>query len=316
MKVIKECPPIIGVLGGVGPMAGVLFHTKIIENTNNIHNDQDHLSVIHFSLPKYIGDRQQYLEHARNKENNSNTETKENDNDNCNNNRNNKNKRLINPGASMGDLANAMAQAAIALESQMIVCVPCNTFHTPLIWDEFVKCIDKTNKETEYKVGKDKFNINKIGYLNVIHMIELTLEYIQSIAITKNINVEKNVGLLCANGTRKTKLYDNIAMNKFGIKIVQIDDKNQKELHDAIFDPKDGIKILSAASPRVVKLYQSFVKQLKKDKECNVIILGCTEIPIALPQEKLFDVLLVDPMTVMAKHVVKMAKEIDGIVNQ
>ena len=286
----KQCPPIIGVLGGVGPMAGVLFHTKIIENTRNVHCDQDHLSVMHFSLSKYIGDRTGYLAQVANKDQDEKD-----------------GKELKNPGASMGRLAHAMTQAAINLESQMIVCVPCNTFHSPLVWNAFVECINNTNKETEEKVGKNLYNSSKIGHLQVVHMIELTLNDIQS-----NNKGIKNVGLMCTNGTRNTKLYDSIAMDKFGINILQVDDETQKELHNAIYDPNDGIKTLSRASPRVRGLYESFVKQLKNDKKCDVAILGCTEIPIVLPEDKLFGVSLVDPMTVMAKHVVNLAKDISN----
>ena len=40
---------IIVIGGGVGPMAGVALHGKIIENTLTDGTDQSHLEVFHFS---------------------------------------------------------------------------------------------------------------------------------------------------------------------------------------------------------------------------------------------------------------------------
>lgn len=51
----------IGIVGGVGPHAGVDLHVKIISNTVSTY-DQDHLPIFHISMSHTIVDRTEYLQ--------------------------------------------------------------------------------------------------------------------------------------------------------------------------------------------------------------------------------------------------------------
>jgi len=51
---------IIGIVGGMGPRAGLELHNKIILKTNAT-NDQSHVSVAHISFSNRIPDRTAYL---------------------------------------------------------------------------------------------------------------------------------------------------------------------------------------------------------------------------------------------------------------
>ena len=53
--------PIIGIVGGVGPYAGLDLNRKIFDNTLTSGTDQDHLDVILFSAGKRVPDRTEYL---------------------------------------------------------------------------------------------------------------------------------------------------------------------------------------------------------------------------------------------------------------
>lgn len=53
----------LGILGGMGPMAGVLLQKLIIENTPAI-KDQDHIQVVCFTNPK-IPDRTEFLQKGK-----------------------------------------------------------------------------------------------------------------------------------------------------------------------------------------------------------------------------------------------------------
>lgn len=53
-------PPVIGIVGGVGPFAGLDLQRKILEETVAA-GDQDHLPVIAVSWPRPIPDRTEYL---------------------------------------------------------------------------------------------------------------------------------------------------------------------------------------------------------------------------------------------------------------
>ena len=59
-NVLKEIPPFIGIIGGVGPSAGLDLVQKIFANTIAVR-DQDHLNCMLVSCPSLIPDRTAYL---------------------------------------------------------------------------------------------------------------------------------------------------------------------------------------------------------------------------------------------------------------
>jgi aspartate racemase len=56
--------PVIGIVGGMGPQAGLALFNSILCRTN-ARKDQDHLSVILMSFPGDIGDRTLFLENRQ-----------------------------------------------------------------------------------------------------------------------------------------------------------------------------------------------------------------------------------------------------------
>eukprot|EP01084_Bolivina_argentea_P233974 393949_1 len=277
--------PIIGILGGVGPMAGTIAHKTIIDSCI-VSMDQDHLDVIHLSCPQYIADRTAYL-----------MELKQIGKTN-----------LPNPGTGMARVAKSLSTASFSMNTCSVVGVTCNTFHAPVIFDAFKDEINENNMEI-CSLNNVKYDINaniKLlipGYLHINHMIELTLKY-----ILNDLNVT-SVGLMSTTGTRETNLYSDIAKkDEFNMKIVEVNENEQDELHQSIYDPDDGIKALSIASPRVRNNFEKYVKDLK-NKGVEAVILGCTEIPIALPEQELYGVKLVDPMNILAQTLIKQVND-------
>lgn len=91
----------IGIIGGVGPYAGVDLVTKILDHTR-AGVDQEHLPLVLLSCPQRIVDRTEYLQ--------GNVQP--------------------NPGFALGRLA---VQAAVA--GARVVAIPCNTAHAPKIFE-------------------------------------------------------------------------------------------------------------------------------------------------------------------------------------
>lgn len=116
--------------GGVGPLAGVMLHRQIIEQTDTDGRDQSHLSVLHISYSSEIADRTEYLVGDD----------------------------PTNPGPVMAQRVGSVAtREAIAPSTEAVVGVPCNTFHAQSIvgpfqdtlrtaapWLTFVSMIDST----------------------------------------------------------------------------------------------------------------------------------------------------------------------------
>jgi len=275
--VVPKHRPVIGILGGVGPMAGILIHSKIVNKTV-VSTDQEHLDVIHLSCPQYVVDRTTFIL------NHDDPESKESDD--------------INPGRGMAVVARALSKSALAMGRSAVVGVTCNTFHAPLIFDVFMSEVNKMNAALVADKNGGGAQHQIPGFLRVHHMVELTLEYIQS-----ELGLDR-VGLMSTSGTRATNLYSDIASKKFKMHVIEVDASLQEELHDGIYSEEDGLKKLSSASQRVRRNFEKYLKMLRA-KGAAAVILGCTEIPIVLPEEELFGVKLIDPLDVLANSLIR-----------
>ena len=125
------------------------------------------------------------------------------------------------------------------------IVIPCNTAH---YW---YKDLQKKIKIPIINMPKEVFNHTK-----------------------KNCKKNSQIGLLATEGTLKTKVYDKIFNKNF--KLFFPNNKLQKKsVNQAIKDVKMG-NVKKAA-----KIIQPAINYLIKNK-CKKIILGCTELPIAI----------------------------------
>lgn len=148
--------------------------------------------------------------------------------------------------------------------------IPCNTAHA-------------FTDELEKGVG-----------LPVLNMVDLTIDHIR-----KRYGDRLKIGLLATNGTVSCKTYEN-SIKKIAPKMSLItpDIKDQTEVMKAIYKIKkyssdeQSFKLLNNSAHKLVA------------RGAQVIILGCTEIPLALAKEKC-DFKRVDPMEILAKKVIE-----------
>lgn len=101
MDTLHNSVPFIGIVGGVGPMAGLDLHRKIMEETC-AKSDQEHLSVVLALFSASILDRTEYL----------------------------LGRVAENPGKDIGRIALQLVE-----RGARVVAVPCNTAHSLLIWE-------------------------------------------------------------------------------------------------------------------------------------------------------------------------------------
>lgn len=247
---------VIAIGGGVGPMAGVKLHELIIENTKNGGTDQGHLEVHHISRSHAIADRTEYLLGKTN----------------------------VNPANAMFDTVNALHASSYTMEKELVVGVPCNTFHAPPIFDTFVELVNTSFPETI-----------------IVNMIEETGNFIKNTYPDK-----KNIGLMSTIGTRNSKVYHDI-LTPLGFTIIEVPEDTQKALHDSIYNTTWGIKAVSPTTKKARDNFLSYVTILK-EKGAEAIILGCTEIPLALPEKEIDTIPLIDPMLTLAR---KMIEQVD-----
>ena len=255
---LKNRQPILTILGGMGPMAGVELHKRIILNTP-AKKDQDHLNILHISFPCVIDDRTRYV----------------------------KSLMGINPGLQAGQVLKNTILSTNQNQgdkNKYVVGVPCNTFHSSIIFNKFKETIATTSTATS------KTNIK------VINMVESTVSYIQK----KNY---KKIGILCTEGTRDSGVYSEIIKER-GMDIIMVPKTQQNEVNDIIYNKEYGIKSLSYATDDVINKSKIIVESLI-NKGADTIILGCTELPIAIREKYYNGVEMIDPVDILAKKMIE-----------
>ena len=222
---------IIGIIGGMGPMATADLFKKIIDNTP-AEKDQDHIRVLI----------------------DSNTDIPD------------RTAALLSGGASPIPALTDSVRRLVTAGADCLI-MPCNTAHG------FYDAVQAA-----------------AGAVPVLHMIRLTGEELKRSGITK-------VGLLATSGTVKTGIY---AKNLAGIEILVPNATEQEAVMELIYGAvKAGLKTYDAS--RV----QAAADRLLAEG-AQVIILGCTELPLAKELYGL-DFPSVDPTLCLAQGAVRFA---------
>lgn len=192
-----------------------------------------------------------------------------------------------NPGIQMALLIKECADAALASTKhrpEKIICgVPCNTFHSAPVWDAFTRTLGPLD-----------------GKLDPVHMIEVSIQEIQ-----KTIGTGARIGILSTLGTAKSGVWDQ-ALTAAGYLPVQVEKEGQKRVHEAIYNPEWGLKAKSPASLQAVSIMEEAAEELVQ-QSCSAIVLGCTEIPLALEEGQHGSTLFIDPVSSLAKALIQRA---------
>ncbi|MDP3899876.1 MAG: amino acid racemase [bacterium] len=237
---------VIGIVGGVGPYAGLDLHKKILDNTQAL-NDQEHLPVLHLSFSERINDRTQFLLG-----------------------------KVDNPAPAVADIILRMYVAGAD-----VIGIPCNTMHSPQIFNVINERLIKT------------------GFSGtLLNMIEEVAKYVSA-----NYPDVKTIGVLSTIGTFRSKVYPAILEAK-GFKVVVLDEDVQNMVHNAIYDETYGIKAQS--SPVTEKARGEFLRGVQhlQKKGAQAVILGCTEIPLAITEKEIDGTIMIDPTLILARALI------------
>jgi aspartate racemase len=240
---------VIGIVGGVGPYAGLDLNKKIFDQTKAV-TDQQHIPVILVSLSDQIPDRTEFLS----------------------------GKLKQNPAVPIAKIIKTLSALGVK-----VVGIPCNTAHAPLIFERVGAILRR----------------NKI-HIKVLNMIKETARHIK-----RAYPEVKSLGLLGTSGTVNADVYGQI-MRPLGLDIIYpTEDVQHKLVHDAIYNKKYGIKAQS--NPVQARARQQLLKaavQLK-NRGAQLIILGCTEIPLALSGKEISGLPALDPTLILARALIR-----------
>lgn len=193
------------------------------------------------------------------------------------------------PGKQMAKIIAAGTQTCSSLGYSAIAGIPCNTFHAQPIWASFMEalscyCFDKP--------------------LELINMIDETINFIKC-----RYPSGSNIGIMSTTGTREQGLYSKkLSLADYNV----IEPEKQDEIHQIIYAPEWGLKSGIKPSDKSVSAVRGEVEKLAS-RGAQLVILGCTELPIAFEETGLvnhglkYDVELIDPMRILARALVKAA---------
>jgi aspartate racemase len=111
------------------------------------------------------------------------------------------------------------------------------------------------------------------------------------------------IGFMATLGTTNTGVYDEYFSKYHGLKLVKCDEAYRKAINDAIYSKKYGIKVTPKVSDKARGILIDAVNQLK-EKGCKAVILGCTELPLALDSEN-SPLPIIDPTDILAQALVR-----------
>ena len=77
-------------------------------------------------------------------------------------------------------------------------------------------------------------------------------------------------------------------------------------VHKAIYDLKYGIKAQSNPVTVIAKRWLTAAIDYLKKEGAEAIVLGCTEIPIAITNKKIGQTMIIDPTIILARALIKM----------
>jgi len=163
-----------------------------------------------------------------------------------------------------------------------VVGIPCNTAHAPAIFDVIIDELERAGSA-----------------VRVLHMIQEV-----SIFLHKAHPNIRRVGVLSTMGTYKTGVYTDVLVTE-GFEALLPDEDRQQWVHDAIYHPDFGIK--SQSTPLSAEARRRLMKATAEltDAGAEAVVLGCTEIPLAVTEHTVDGAPICDPTLVLARALIR-----------
>jgi len=180
----------------------------------------------------------------------------------------------------------AIEAAARSTDDFAIAAIPCNTFHAPRIWGDFIALLIDAGLDGER--------------LRLVHLIDETLAFVDEV-----VPECARIGLMSTTGTREAGVYRDLLEGR-GYELIEVEYADQQQVHEAIYNSTWGLKAASPATIRARRSFEQFAGRLI-EAGAEAIILGCTEIPLALPNATFEGVPLVNPVDAVARSMIKLA---------
>ena len=184
-------------------------------------------------------------------------------------------KTADNPGEAIGDIMAELARAGAT-----VIGMPCNTAHSPRILDAALEKLNATGRPVRF-----------------VHMIDAVVRHVR-----QRCGEGARVGILSTLATLETRLYQD-SLERAGLEALHPAPDGCARVQEAISNREYGIKARNPVTERARADLLDEARRLAGN--ADAIILGCTEIPLALPEKELGGVPLIDATDILALELVR-----------
>lgn len=136
--------------------------------------------------------------------------------------------------------------------------------------------------------------------IRLLNLIDVTLDYMR-----ESHPAIRRVGALSTTASFRSRVFLD-ALSDAGFEPIEQDPGVQDDLvNPAIFDPVFGIKAI--ANPVTAKARELVLQAVAHlgGKGAQAVILGCTELPLALTEAAVDDILCIDPTRALARALIR-----------
>jgi len=161
--------------------------------------------------------------------------------------------------------------------------IPCNTFHSPKILGRFQELLEQQEIE-----------------INFVNIVEETAE-----VFSQHYAHIRKAAVLGTLGTFRAETYLG-PLHARGIEVVELVPQIQEKVHNSIYDRKFGLKSNSSVHPYTRECLVEVVKSVKA-QGAEAVILGCTELGLAIKQDQMDQLVIVDSVRALARGLLREA---------
>lgn len=164
-----------------------------------------------------------------------------------------------------------------------VIGIPCHTAHAPAIWDVIAAGLAERGSG-----------------VRLLHMVEEVAGFIR-----RTWPGVTSVGVLSTIGAQRSGLYPAV-FGRHGLKALTLEDSEHGELvHASVYDPDFGIK--AHASPVAERARRNVLVAVERLRVtgAEVVVLGCTELPLAVPETVVGETPVIDATRVLARALVR-----------
>ncbi|WP_333888083.1 aspartate/glutamate racemase family protein [Sphingobacterium siyangense] len=184
-------------------------------------------------------------------------------------------KSNVNPGKAIAAILRQLEMAGAT-----IAAIPSNTVHA----------------EPIFSVVQDE--MARMGStLKLLHIVYETVRFVD-----ENYP-DTTVGILSTAGEQICSLYREAFIRK-GFVVVEPEGSQQEKVNNAIYDEDYGIKAQPVPIANKAREDLLLVMDDLKKKGAQVIILGCAEFPLAIPERDYNGMTIIDPNRILARALV------------